>query len=81
METFDNYTIKRAQELGTAKYNKKMIIGTALAQTNLSNSLAAIAFFNGQPYHAQPVSVSTYFFTKIDIFLCHSLMPGYVVFK
>ncbi|RUS82911.1 hypothetical protein EGW08_009334 [Elysia chlorotica] len=54
----NNYTLKRATELGTATYNKKMIIGMESIEPSGSESLAAVAFYNGQPYHAVAVSMN-----------------------
>ncbi|XP_055882496.1 phospholipid-transporting ATPase ABCA3-like isoform X1 [Biomphalaria glabrata] len=56
--SFSNYTIRRAQELGASTYNKKMVIGMALIEPKLDETMAAVAEYSGQPYHALPVSVN-----------------------
>lgn len=51
------FCIERAQTLGLASYNKRLIVGAEfLASSN--GSLLAKAHYNGQPYHAQPISLA-----------------------
>ncbi|XP_067683953.1 phospholipid-transporting ATPase ABCA3-like [Haliotis asinina] len=48
-----NFFLSRAEDLGRGRYNKKMIIGAHFKSNN-----EAIALFNGQPYHSQPIALS-----------------------
>ncbi|GFS11780.1 ATP-binding cassette transporter sub-family A, partial [Elysia marginata] len=56
---FDNYTLARADDLGTTTYNKKMVIGMESIDPIGSETAAAVAYFNGQPYHGKAVSAET----------------------
>ncbi|GFS11827.1 ATP-binding cassette sub-family A member [Elysia marginata] len=55
---FINYTVKRMAEIGTVNYKKKMIIGLEMIEPSGRETLAATAFFNGQPFHSKAVSVN-----------------------
>ncbi|XP_071081916.1 phospholipid-transporting ATPase ABCA3-like [Haliotis cracherodii] len=48
-----NYFLARTRDLGIGRYNKKMIIGA-----QFKSSKDVIGFFNGQPYHGQPIALS-----------------------
>ncbi|XP_012941784.1 ATP-binding cassette sub-family A member 3 [Aplysia californica] len=70
-KTFNDYTLKRADELGTSTFNKKVIVGMELISPNLQadSNVSAIAFYNGQPYHAQPIAVNYLMNTFLQYFL------------
>ncbi|XP_070191604.1 LOW QUALITY PROTEIN: phospholipid-transporting ATPase ABCA3-like [Littorina saxatilis] len=51
------YLLLRAKNLGTNNYNKKVVIGAQFDSDN-AYSLLARAYYNGQPFHALPTSVS-----------------------
>ncbi|KAK3796087.1 hypothetical protein RRG08_044081 [Elysia crispata] len=55
---FNNYTLETAAKLGTTTYNKKVVIGMESIEQNRSESLAAVAFYSGQPYHAVGVTMN-----------------------
>ncbi|XP_055881820.1 phospholipid-transporting ATPase ABCA3-like [Biomphalaria glabrata] len=69
--SFANYTVRRAVNLGTSTYNKRMVIGMALLEPNasLNKDIKAVAEYNGQPYHAQPISMN---------YLLNSILQYYV---
>lgn len=52
------YMLHRARQLTTAIYNKKMIIGAEFQPPVSKQNLIATAYYNSQPYHAQPISVA-----------------------
>ncbi|XP_059179614.1 phospholipid-transporting ATPase ABCA3-like [Physella acuta] len=66
--TFDNYTLKRAGDLGTATFNKRMIVGMGVIDSATDN-LVVTAAYNGQPYHAQPISVNFLMNTILQFFM------------
>ena len=57
---FDAFTLRRADQMGISTFNKKVIVGMELLSPDLQNDsqVTAIAYYNGQPYHAQPIAVS-----------------------
>ncbi|GFS09294.1 ATP-binding cassette transporter sub-family A [Elysia marginata] len=55
---FNKYAAKRAGQLGTASYNKKMLIGLEMVEPEKPNAMAAVAFYNGLPYHGKGVSIN-----------------------
>ncbi|KAH9488682.1 ATP-binding cassette sub- A member 3 [Bulinus truncatus] len=69
--SFSDYTVKRAVELGTSTYNKKMVIGMEILQANssLNETISAAAAYNGQPYHAQPISLNYLLNTILQFYL------------
>ncbi|GFO27722.1 ATP-binding cassette sub-family a member [Plakobranchus ocellatus] len=56
--TFDNYTLKRASDLGTSTFNREMVIGMSVIDPTGSETSAAVAFYNGQPYHAKGIAMN-----------------------
>ncbi|RUS76071.1 hypothetical protein EGW08_016175 [Elysia chlorotica] len=55
---FNNYTLKRASDLGTTTYNKEMVIGMEAIDPSGSETSAAVAFYNGQPFHGKGVTIN-----------------------
>ena len=55
-KSFYNWTLDNADSLGIAIFKKRVAIGMAVNDT--SNSIMkATAYYNGQPFHARPISV------------------------
>ncbi|GFO39492.1 ATP-binding cassette, sub-family a (abc1), member 3b [Plakobranchus ocellatus] len=56
-KTFDNYTLRRASQLGLSTFNRKVIIGMSVIDPTGSETSAAVAFYNGHPYHSRGIAV------------------------
>ncbi|PVD25014.1 hypothetical protein C0Q70_15511 [Pomacea canaliculata] len=54
---FSEYIVNRANDLTLTIYKKEMIVG-ALFETSAATGINATAYYNSQPYHALPISVS-----------------------
>ena len=52
-----DYLLSTAAQVGTATYNKRVIVGAQFDQL-ADGSVSAVGWFNGQPFHAQPVSLA-----------------------
>ncbi|KAK7485122.1 hypothetical protein BaRGS_00023662, partial [Batillaria attramentaria] len=55
-QNMSDHILELAAKLGTATYNKRVIVGAKFEQSD-SSDVMATAYYNGQPYHAQPVSL------------------------
>ncbi|KAK7101994.1 phospholipid-transporting ATPase ABCA3-like [Littorina saxatilis] len=51
--SMDDYLVGTAESLGTNTYNKRVIVGA-----EFNSSMEARAWYNGQTYHAEPISLS-----------------------
>ena len=52
-----DFLLSTAAQIGTTTYNKRVIVGAQFDQL-ADGSVKAVGWFNGQPYHAQPVSLA-----------------------
>lgn len=59
--TFQDYTLNTVEAMGIADFNLKYIIGLDATNAQLNETIAAIAYYNGQPLHSQPISVSMFY--------------------
>ncbi|RUS83861.1 hypothetical protein EGW08_008402, partial [Elysia chlorotica] len=52
---FNSYALKRAADLGTTAYNKKVIIGMQAIPPRGNEKSAALGFYNGQTFHGKGI--------------------------
>ncbi|KAK6177284.1 hypothetical protein SNE40_015412 [Patella caerulea] len=56
-QDYNSYFVSKAAALGTRTYNRKMVIGAEFSDDGAGNTVAKM-WYNGQPYHSAPISVS-----------------------
>ncbi|XP_076468754.1 phospholipid-transporting ATPase ABCA3-like [Babylonia areolata] len=52
-----NFLLDKATEIGTSTYNKRVIVGAEF-EPSRARGLRVTAWYNGQPFHAEPISLA-----------------------
>ena len=56
-QPMNDFLLSTATQIGTTTYNKRVIVGAQFDQSADGN-VTAVSWYNGQPYHAEPISLA-----------------------